>query len=133
MIFLRFCYKLCFMKKKSFFPFFIATGVILFTNCTTTGIAGLAKESYVQQLEAKCTTLENELTILKAKNEEIKDLLGDVKETKSLANDLKRKFETLPRDTLKTLANMIIDYLDQTESRSNKNTPSATSKPSQDN
>ena len=98
------------MKKITGTPILL---LILFitTSCTTTGFMGLAKESYVKQVEEENKQLKQEIGTIKEDMEKVLELADGIEELEALTRDIESKLDELPEDTLRKLADIIDDYL----------------------
>jgi biopolymer transport protein ExbB/TolQ len=105
------------------FPFVLS---ILALSCSTTGFAGLARESYAVEIDQKTSAeiqkLEDEVKNIKAVTDQLDTLLRDFEQTKQTTKEFRETLEgiqermkSMPRENLEKLVEIIQKYLDETK------------------
>jgi DNA anti-recombination protein RmuC len=95
-------------------------------SCTSTGFAGLAKESYAVEIEQKTSSdieqLKAEVKKIKELTDQLDSLLKDIAETKKttkefqdLVKDLETRVKDMPREAIEELVKVLQKYLDETK------------------
>jgi len=106
------------------------TGLLLLAGCTSTGFAGLAKESYavsideeLSESQASVEQLRQEVEDIKRLADKLSNLVDDIEEAKKDTEELKalaklveERLNTLPRQTLEKLVEALKIYLEKEQS-----------------
>jgi peptidoglycan hydrolase CwlO-like protein len=104
--------------------FVVFSIMVLFASCTTSGFAGLAKESYALEVEQKTTAdiqaLRDEVAKVKALTDQLDGLLKDIEATKKstkefqdLVKELEGRINTMPKESIAELVKVLQKYLDE--------------------
>jgi len=97
---------------------------ILFASCTTSGFAGLTKESYTLEVEQKTTAdieaLRDEVAKIKVLTDQLDGLLKDIEATKKstkefqdLVKELEGRINNMPKESIAELVKVLQKYLDE--------------------
>ena len=89
--------------------------LVLCTGCTSTGFLGLAKESYVKQLEDENIKLKEEIESLKNEMTQVLELADNIEKLEDYAERVKSKLDKLPEETLRKIVDILQNYLDEKE------------------
>ena len=95
-------------------------------SCSTTGFAGLAKESYVSDLDQKTSSeieeLKSDMSKIKEQTTKLDDLLKEIEESKKATldyqksvKDLEQSVKSLPKTTIQKLIQILQKHLDDAE------------------
>ncbi len=98
----------------------------IFISCTTSGFAGLAKESYALEVEQKTSAdiqqLRDEVAKIKELTNKLDGLLEDIEETKKttkefqdLVKELEGRINDMPRESIEELVKILQKYLDESK------------------
>jgi hypothetical protein len=89
--------------------------LIVILSCTSTGFLGLAKESYVQQLEQENNQLKQDFGIVKKDMETVLELADEIEELEVLTKGIESRLDELPEETLRKLVDILSEYLSRNE------------------
>jgi len=107
-------HKKSYLQRTEYIVLFIITLVVC-TGCTSTGFLGLAKESYVKQLEDENTKLKEEIESLKNEMTQVLKLADNIEKLEDYAERVKAKLDELPEETLRKIVDILQNYLDEKE------------------
>jgi peptidoglycan hydrolase CwlO-like protein len=109
------------MRKFTLLPLIL---LLLAGSCTTTGVAGLAKEDYVvklakdvEALKAEVAALKEELAALHTQVAELEKLRAEVANTRkeaekvaTMAADLEKRIQGLTDEIIKKIEDILMNY-----------------------
>jgi peptidoglycan hydrolase CwlO-like protein len=113
------------MSRITIIMFSLAT-LLFVISCSTTGFAGLAKESYAADIEQKTTaeiqTVKDDVKKIKAITDQLESLLKDMEETKKTTKEFKdsvknieEQIKSMPRENVAKLVEILQKYLNETK------------------